>query len=275
MKRITIGLTALGVLCLLGGMTLVMATPEGTLPVTCVEEPVPCDEPGKTRLDGTTIDERNCWKPPVGCLPPPPPPPRCGGPVVPPPHDGNPRLISTDLSVSRGTTLPVGTLQIVTFYDGSTGDGTRLHVEYERPDGTVDWLDASDIMPSTSNRGRIDTYEYTLGACTLTGRFEVRGVTPNGVIDGLAFSLFWRDADGFHLLRSTNPDPAQITTLVGIWPIALNDKAFELRTPQLTTPAGRQQARMMISGAEYMQNGQYLMAIQERAVRMKRTAQSE
>jgi hypothetical protein len=50
----------------------------------------------------------------------------------------------------------------------------------------------------------IKTAQYGLNGSRLTGNFRVSGVQANGVVDGLAFGLFWRDAQGFHILRSNS-----------------------------------------------------------------------
>jgi hypothetical protein len=226
--------------------------------------------------------DRNCWdrarwgggrpqpdgQAPEDAKPAPTPAP---GELEEPPPDG-PALVSHDLTSNRGQSLPIGTLQVVTFYDGATTSRPTLRIEYAGGDWGSGWIDITEIRASTSNSGRIDTFEYDLGDAAPTGRFEIAGVVPNGVIDGLAFGLFWRDADGFHVLRSTSPEPRRYASFVGAWPIALSDTWFALRTPQLTTGHARQQAKMAIFGAEYLDDGAYLITIQERAVKLDRSA---
>lgn len=266
-----------------GIVALTVGTALAASAVAIRQAPAEPESPSTNRR-GLPVD-RNCWdrsqwgggRTQPDCQDPddakPAPPPAPGEPDEAPP-DG-PVLVSHDLSSNRGQSLPIGTLQVVTFYDGATSRRPTLRIEYAGAQDGAGWIDITGIHASTSNDGRLDTFEYDLGDAAPTGRFEIAGIVPNGVIDGLAFGLFWRDAEGFHALRSTAPDPLPYASFVGAWPIALSDKWFALRTPQLTTGHARQQAKMAIFGAEYLDNGAYLITIQERAVKLDRSASAE
>ncbi|MHC4990436.1 MAG: hypothetical protein ACYTJ0_08325 [Planctomycetota bacterium] len=240
-------------------------------------------EPGETDPPDRNCWDRSTWGPrptDVGRMPgpdpaPDPAPDRSRGDMVDTagaPADrpvGAPVFVSADLSSNRWDGLSPGTLQVVVYYDGDESGGPALRVGYTTPSGEDGWIDVGGIHCSTSDDGRIDTFEYDLRGCAPNGRFEVRGVRPNGVIDGMAFGLFWRDDRGVHVLRSTAPEPSSRARLVGAWPLALGDRSFATRTPQLTHGYARRQARMTIAGAELLDNGRYLFAIQERAVRLR------
>jgi hypothetical protein len=181
---------------------------------------------------------------------------------------GTPVLRSHDWTSNRMNRMPVGTLQVITFYDGRTTSRPTLRIGYATAEHGSGWIDVTGIRASTSDSGQICTFEYDLDAAQLTGAFEITGIERNGVIDGLAFGLFWRDVNGFHALRSTSPDPLPGAAMVGTWPIGLTDDQFARRTTQLSRNA-RQQAKSALYGAEYLSNGSYLLTIEERAVRLK------
>jgi hypothetical protein len=175
------------------------------------------------------------------------------------------RFRGENFSSMRSDGVPRGTLQLVLFHDGRAGKMTlRLEIR-SRATIATSWIEVSGIEPSTSDGGRIETREIDMSGFELTGEFEVEGVVPNGVIDGLAFGLLRRDDDGaYRVLRSVSPHPPRRACFVGAWPIQLSQRQFTARTPQLADGAARAQARMLISGAEYLDDGRYLMAVDER-----------
>lgn len=164
--------------------------------------------------------------------------------------------LNDDLSSNRFSRLPAGRLQLVLFYDGR--NEATFAFEYEDPSGTVGWVSVPGI-PAFS---RIVTKEYDLRGCTITGNFLVEGAVPNGVVDGLAFGLLWRDEkQHYHILRSNGPGPVSMASFVSAWPLGMNHSTFASRAPQLTDWCARETAFAVISGAKLLANGKYRIAV--------------
>ncbi|ETW98151.1 MAG: hypothetical protein ETSY2_43210 [Candidatus Entotheonella gemina] len=172
-----------------------------------------------------------------------------------------PTLLGQDLTSNRFDALNKDTLQVVAFYDGQPTGNTSLWIQYWTPTipSTVDWIVIDNLQIFGTV---IETREYHLDGCLLTGAFQVVGVVPNGVIDGLAFALFWKDVDGnYHVLHSTDSSPTSKSNFVGAWPAAMDDDLFRQRTPQITDGVARHQARMAIYGAKYLRDGYYTLSL--------------
>jgi hypothetical protein len=164
-----------------------------------------------------------------------------------------PIFLGNDLTSNRFNALPHETLQIVTFYDGSTSAGPTLSIEVA--DVTTGVTTTITVGPLSNFASQIDTFEFNLNGHAPTCHFEVNGVVPNGVIDGLAFGLFWKDGSGnYHVVKSQSVGFGG-SHFVGAWPAAMSDSALAARTPQITDGKARQQAHMTIFGTAYMQNG--------------------
>ena len=83
-------------------------------------------------------------------------------------------------------------------------------------------------------------------------------MVPNGVVDGLAFGLMWRDGDQhYHILRSNAPQPIKTASFVGAWPLGMNHSTFASRAPQLTDWCARETAFAVICGAKLLLDGKY------------------
>ncbi|MCX4244787.1 hypothetical protein [Paraliomyxa miuraensis] len=163
-----------------------------------------------------------------------------------------PTLLGDDLTSNRFSGLPANRLQIVLFYDGQ-GEAT-FGFEYKDPSGTVGWIN----IPGIPTFNRIITKEYDLRGCTLTGNFVVEGAVPNGVVDGLAFGLLWRDdQQGYHILRSNAPHTVTTAPFVSAWPLGMNHSTFASRAPQLTDWCARETAFAVVSGAKLLPSGKY------------------
>jgi hypothetical protein len=161
---------------------------------------------------------------------------------------------SDDFTSNRSSAMPNGTLQVTSWYDGR-GIGGRLGIELIHNGGDTAWIDVKQVPPFGLG---VTTFEYDITGYQPTGNFIVKRILPNGVIDGLAFGLFWKDDNGnYHHIQSVDATPAPISNYVGAWPIGLNDSFFADLTPQLTSGYGREQARMMLYGAKYLTTGCY------------------
>ena len=108
---------------------------------------------------------------------------------------------------------------------------------------------------------QVETREYYLDDYEPTGNVWVFNVVGNGGTDGLAFGFFWKNSTGdYYVAKSRNFPPFSSNpqaNFVGAWPLGFTETWFESVTPQLTNLFGREQARMMIIGAQLLANGTY------------------
>lgn len=184
--------------------------------------------------------------------------------IAPPPMSRGPLLVSDQLSSNRGASMPTDRVQLVVFYDGASHARPALRLQCaDARTGEAHWFGVDGVRRSDQHgRGRIETAEFIMNGCTPTGVVHVSGVVPDGVIDGVAFGLLYRDARGaFHTLRSQSARPSHLPRVVGMWPLAMSDDAFAMQTPQLRDGDARAQARAVLFGAEYLDNGQHAMRL--------------
>jgi len=166
-----------------------------------------------------------------------------------------PEFLGEDLTSNRFNGLPNDTLQVVVFYDGAPGEA-RLDIQVINPrTHRTRFISIGDLKKFDE---KVETREYRMHGAIPTGLFRVRGVVPDGVIDGLAFGLFFKDVRGrYHVLQSSQvPGPRGAEFVCG-WPLGMNDAALLARTSQITNVFGREQARMAICGAKLLGNGRY------------------
>ena len=185
-----------------------------------------------------------------------PPPP----PVV--PVRPGPAFVTADLSSNRFNALPRDTAQLTAYYDGDPAAQPTLRLQCRDAGGRLAWFSIERLPHSSPvGEGRVATAQYTMRGCVPTGVVDVSGVAPDGVIDGVAFGLLYRDAAGrMHQLRSQSPDGAQ-TTAVGMWPLQISDAQFTRITPQISDPIARAQSKAALFGAEYMGNGRHQLSL--------------
>ena len=158
---------------------------------------------------------------------------------------------------NRYSALPVDTLQVVGFYDGS-GTST-LEFECLDVNGTTAYVSLAGIAQFDV---AIKTAQYTLNGSRLTGNFRVSGVLANGVIDGLAFGLFWRDVQGYHILRSNSATPTPAACYVGAWPLGGWDATrFLSKVSARIDGFARETALAVICGAKLLPNGAYSIQV--------------
>lgn len=168
-----------------------------------------------------------------------------------------PTFKTENLTSNRYSGLPVNTLQVVAFYDGK---GTAaVNIEYKDSAGATGWITVKGIPKFDT---KIVTQEFSTGGVTLTGNFTVEGVTADGVVDGLAFGLLWRDSRGaYHILRSNSSASASAACFVSAWPLGMNSDTFYIRAPQVTDPFARETALAVISGAKLIANGAHSLTV--------------
>jgi hypothetical protein len=151
--------------------------------------------------------------------------------------------------------FPVDTLQIVAVYDGLGTADLRLHLQHPAT-GQCCTIDVLGIGSAT-----ITTVEYTLNGYEPIGMFEISNVQPNGVIDGVAFGLYGRRANGErYVFRSSDLASGAVTpNFVGGWPVAWTQADWDAK---LTLPntnfdefVARRQAQITLSGAQFLGDG--------------------
>lgn len=172
-------------------------------------------------------------------------------------HTGN------DWDSNRGNRLGRSTLQVALWYDGRPAQ-PELAIQLVAPNGQQGFIRIGANRPggAIEDFGQgIETRQYRIGQCKLTGLFEVKGVVPNGMIDGLAFGIFARYADNtYRVLRSVGK-PSNRADFVGAWPTGMNTTLFVQRTSEITNAFGREQSWAALYGAQYLGNGKHQLPV--------------
>ena len=174
---------------------------------------------------------------------------------------GQPVFLGEDLSSNRRNALPPDTMQVVIFYDGA-GTSADLTIELEKPAEPPELRDPWYVTITGLRKFNrvIETREYALGGYQPTGHFFIEGAVPDGVIDGVAFGVYWKNRAGnYHVLKSNDNRPAPTARFVCGWPLAMSPETFAKRTPQISNAGGRQSAQMAICGAKLLDNGWYFL----------------
>lgn len=187
--------------------------------------------------------------------------------MIPPDLDQQPCAVqfkTEDLTGNRSNGIPNNTLQVAVWYDGHVTEEQELYIEIANAQGITGWIvvggqnDRVGFINNFSNQ--ITTREYEMGECTLTGKVMVKGVIPNGVIDGMAFGLLHKNAKGqYRLYQSHSTNLKMTNDYVGMWPLGFNDATFAGRVPQVTTGFGREVARTLVTSAKYLDDGVYVL----------------
>ncbi len=166
------------------------------------------------------------------------------------PAMADPIQLGTDFVLNHSNAMPAEQLNLAIVYDGA-GDA-MLGFQYSCA-GTLGWEIIGNL---TGDITRIYTYAYDLNGCRLTGRFGVRDVTPNGVVDGVAFGLFWKDASGdTHTLRSAARQPGQ--NVLGVWPLGQFSSQVHIDSFAVDITRGFEQLRTIVPGSALLDNGLY------------------
>ena len=171
-------------------------------------------------------------------------------------HTGN------DFASNRFNGIPNGTLQATVWYDGNVG-APSLKLQLKAPSGAMGFITIGANFPGGSIEPftTIETRQYSIGECRLTGLVEVAGVVPNGAIDGIAFGLMAKYSDGtFRVVKSVGK-PSGSADFVGSWPISVNTQTFQQRATELTNGFAQEQGWMMLYGAQYLGNGKAEMLV--------------
>lgn len=169
-----------------------------------------------------------------------------------------PTFQHASLDSNRFNGLAADTLQVVCFYDGN--NACAFVFEYRLPNGNLGTMVVEGIRQFDVE---VKTAQYAMNGAVLTGNFWVKGVQANGVVDGLAFGLLWRDARGnFHIVRSNSAAPTPQACYVGAWPLGgWNATRFAQRAPQVTDGFAQETALAVICGAKLLPDGAYTLPV--------------
>ena len=204
----------------------------------------------RTVLFGARLMENGCHYLPIL-------PGDCPGPITSPPSCDSGTTtyqpITSDLTSNRFDAMPNNTLQMVLFYDGNNTATLRCQV-WDTLNGVYAWLrvEARNFFIETA------TAEFDISDLQLTGNFVVEDVVANGVVEGIAFGLYWKDDQGrLSHFQSQNENPVARNDFVGIWPVG-----WPLLVPQVSDSNAQQQARMTVTGAQLLPNGCHFLPLQ-------------
>lgn len=165
-----------------------------------------------------------------------------------------PIAIGHDFVANRFHAMPTDELYLSVVYDG-TGSA-RMGFETDC-DGVKSW---TRVAPMPGGVYRVYTFAFDLQGCTLTGRFGVSDVVRDGVVDGVAFGMIWKDAAGkTHLLKSQGGTETQ--GVLGMWPLGnfSKDELVDQYASDLTE--GFDTMRASIVGAELLGNGVHTLPV--------------
>jgi hypothetical protein len=174
------------------------------------------------------------------------------------------KVVGESFSSNRHRGLEPGTLQLALWYDGDVVPSSPVVFEFElqNASGSLQWVavgDAQDKLGFITAFSKIVTREYRLGACRPTGKVRISGMKPNGVIDGMAVGLLFRDeSNRYRLWRSSRLQPSVELDYVGMWPLGMVDSWWTERAPQITG-FGLEQLKVMLHGASYLDNGEWVL----------------
>lgn len=158
----------------------------------------------------------------------------------------SPVFLGNDFVSNAGNAMPAEELNITAYYDGDGAADMGVQVDCN---GQLEWLVMTPLVP-----GVVETFAYDLAGCTLTGRAGVRNAVANGVVDGVAYGLLWKDANGdMHVHKSSGERAGQ--HVLGIWPTGFaSDGAWIVaNAPGITN--GAEVAKTMLPGTVLMDNG--------------------
>jgi beta-lactamase regulating signal transducer with metallopeptidase domain len=128
---------------------------------------------------------------------------------------------ATALTPHRFGTYPQGRFQMAAFYDGDAARPPTVAVEFVGLDGRHEWLALPPLKKFGDGLTRV---EWTLAPQVRpTGRVAVRGLVPDGVVDGVALGMAWRgDQDSAPLIQRTRDlSKTALPRTVCAWPLAL------------------------------------------------------
>ena len=138
------------------------------------------------------------------------------------------------------------------FYDGKDEENTHIRFKL-RNDKETSWL---TLGPLKKFNDYIHTWHFQLkNQARFTGEYEIIGVIPDGVVDGVAVGLLGTDLDGqFNHLKSKSTQASEIINILCSWPLALPYEEIVPVLPQITEN-NPDSVRRLLCGAQLVENG--------------------
>lgn len=164
----------------------------------------------------------------------------------------SPIFLGNDFSYNAGNGMPAEELAIAAYYDGN-GNG-ELGVKVDCA-GVTEWIATGPLTA-----GVVETFAYDLNGCTVAGRAGVRDVVPNGVVDGVAFGLMWKDAAGdMHVAKSDDDRAGQY--VFGVWPTGFGSDSAWILANAPGIVSGAEIVRSLVPGTVFLDNGTYRFGV--------------
>lgn len=176
-------------------------------------------------------------------------------------HTGN------DFTSNRFNGMPNGTLQVTLFYHDGTVDGNALlKLQLKAPSGAMGFIHIGTGYPGGGLplQADIETRQYRIGDCRLTGRVEVSGVVGSSTSVanfGIAVGLMVRYSDGTYRVVKSVDQPANSQDFSGMGYFPLTTQQFAQRASELTHSFAREQGWMMFFGSQTIGNGSAEMPV--------------
>jgi hypothetical protein len=158
----------------------------------------------------------------------------------------SPSYVGEDFTYNQYNGMPANELAVAAYYDG---DGqASAGIEVFCAGSGREWIVLEGLTAG------LQTFAYDLQDCLPTGKLGVRDGVPNGVVDGVAISMFYKDSAGdAHILRSNEARAGQ--HVLGVWPTGFaSDSAWiDAAAPQVS--GGRHILRTILPGSVLLSNG--------------------
>ncbi len=164
----------------------------------------------------------------------------------------SPIFVSNDFSYNSGNGMPADELAIAAYLDGNSGAELGVKVDCA---GVTEWILVGPLDP-----GVIETVTYDLNGCTVVGRAGVRDVVGNGVVDGIAFDLLWKDTAGDMHIAKSDADRAGNNHVMGVWPLGFGSDSAWIVGAAPGIVSGAEIVRTLIPGSVLADNGVYNFA---------------
>jgi beta-lactamase regulating signal transducer with metallopeptidase domain len=157
-----------------------------------------------------------------------------------------------DLPSIRNQNPPTEEVHLAVFYDGVDYGQAHVRLKIINQDQQA-WV---SIGPLQKFNQFIHTWHLQLTPGSyFNGEYEVIGVEPDGMVDGVAVGLISSSAEGELIaLQSKGAPQGQVPNFICSWPLGLYDEEFIAVLPQLTAD-NPDSVRRLLCGAQLVGNG--------------------
>lgn len=161
--------------------------------------------------------------------------------------------LRTVLTPHRFDDLPAGRMQVATFFDGHDSDAAHIAIELSDTDGRRRWyrIPALIKFDRGMRRAELDLAD----GIAPTGRLQVVGIEPDGIVDGVGVGLAWRSQDSVsQFRRSRSLQASAVQRTVCSWPLGLTAERM-LDDGQRIEHWEMDTLQRLLCGAELVDNG--------------------